>query len=123
MLLPEISHGSPALQALATKNSHESLKLAHFTGLHALQVLPICCRLLSARKYPALQQVEFIDSLGLVILALIVLLAIKGVLSQAVLAPGPLTLLIGGFVVFGLQKGLLLLIWQNPHQNWQTNGS
>jgi hypothetical protein len=50
-------------------------------------------------------------------------LAIKGVLSQAVLAPGPLTLLIGGFVVFGLQKGLLLLIWQNPHQNWQTNGS
>lgn len=123
MLLPEFFHGIPALQALSSKNSHEDLKLAHFTGLHALQMLPIYCWLVSARKIPSLQQAELIDSMGLVILALIVLLAIKGVLSQPLLGPGPLTLLIGGFVAFGLQKNLILLICQNPHQNWQTNGS
>ncbi len=123
MLLPELFHGSPFWQALSAKNSHESLKLAHFTGLHALQILPIYCWLVSARKFPTARQAELIDSMGLVILTLTVLLAIKGVLAQAVLAPGPLTLLIGGFVAFGLQKVLILLTLQNLHQNWQTNGS
>lgn len=123
ILLLELSSGIAAAQALSTKNSHESLKLAHFIGLHALQILPIFCWLASTKRLPTARVAESIDWLGLVILALIALLTIKGVLSQAVLAPGPLTFLIGVVVAFGLQKCLILLIWQNPHQNWQASGS
>lgn len=90
MLLPEMIRSS-TLHVFAAKNAHESLKVAHFIGLHALQFLPICCWFVSVKGASLERQTEVIDSAGQMIFSLTFVLMFKGILNEAVIAPGILT--------------------------------
>ena len=111
MLMPDLMHAS-ALNVLAAKHAHEALKLSHFTGLHALQIMPICCWLVSMKGASLSRQLEVIDSAGAMILSLIVLLAIKGILNEAIVAPGILTSMIVAVVTLTLCK--LFMVFYGP---------
>ncbi len=119
MLIPEAFPGISALQTLTTKESHEILKTSHFIGLHALQIMPIYCWLVSSKNLPTDRQLTLVNSVGWALAALVGILTVKGLMAETLMAASGLTVLLGGVVAFGIQKTLSILISGNPLQIWQ----
>ena len=120
MLIPEAFPGIPAFQALSTKASHEILKTSHFVGLHALQIMPIYCWMVSGKNLPYSRQIALVNAVGFVLAGLVGILSVKGILGETLMAPGGLTAALGVFVAFGLQKSFQILTCGNALQIWQS---
>jgi hypothetical protein len=67
------------------QSSYGSLKLAHFIGLHTLQLMPLAYFLVSKQTTNSEKQIKVIDSIGLLLLMLIALLTIRSTTETTIL--------------------------------------
>jgi hypothetical protein len=87
--------GGPGLPFLGWSTTGGDLRIAHFIGLHALQVLPLFGWLLGQRRFnvlPTRHRVALIWTFSLAYLGLIGLLTWQALRAQPLLAPDTLTL-------------------------------
>jgi hypothetical protein len=87
--------GGPGLPFLGWSTIGGDLRIAHFVGLHALQVLPLFGWLLGRRRFnvlPTRHRVALVWTVSLAYLGLIGLLTWQALRAQPLLAPDTLTL-------------------------------
>lgn len=90
--------GGPGLPIVGWSTIGGDLRVAHFIGLHALQILPLIGWLLNrgrARRLPVADRLALVWSGGLGYLAIVALLTWQALRGQSVIAPDALT--IGAF--------------------------
>ncbi len=103
-----VADGGPGLPLLGWSTVGGDLRVPHFFGLHAMQVLPLIGGLLglawARRRFSERQRMALVWTAGLTYLGLIVLLTWQALRGQSILAPDALTL-----TVFGLLAGATAL--------------
>lgn len=90
-----IADGGPGLPFLGWSTVGGDLRIPHFIGLHALQVLPFVGWFLTLRRFASLgtgHRVALIWTFGLSYLSLIALLTWQALRAQSIVAPDALTL-------------------------------
>jgi hypothetical protein len=94
-----VPDGGPGLFFVGWSTTGGDLRIAHFVGLHALQVLPLVAALLAQRSLPEAIRARIVWSVGLGYLGLVLLLLWQALRAQPVFAPDGLTLGALGVVV------------------------
>jgi hypothetical protein len=100
--------GGPGLPLVGWSTVGGDLRIGHFVGLHALQVLPLLAGVL-ARFAPTLDvptRARMLRAVGLGYLGLIVLLTVQALRGQPLLAPDGVTLGLLALLVIGTGLGL-----------------
>jgi hypothetical protein len=100
--------GGPGLPLVGWSTVGGDLRIGHFVGLHALQVLPLLAGVL-ARFAPTLDvpiRVRMLRVVGLGYLGLIVLLTVQALRGQPLLAPDGVTLGLLALLIIGTGLGL-----------------
>ena len=90
-----VADGGPGLPFLGWSTVGGDLRIPHFIGIHALQVLPFIGCFLSLRRFASLRtghRVALIWTFGLSYLSLITLLIWQALRAQSIIAPDALTL-------------------------------
>jgi hypothetical protein len=103
-----VADGGPGLPLLGWSTSGGDLRVPHFFGLHAMQVLPLVGGLLALdwtqRRIPQHQRLGLIWTAGLGYLALVLLLTWQALRGQSIVAPDFLTL-----IAFAILTGVVAL--------------
>jgi hypothetical protein len=94
-----VPDGGPGLFFVGWSTTGGDLRIAHFVGLHALQVLPLVAALLAQRSLPEAIHARIVWSVGVGYLGLVLLLLWQALRAQPVFAPDGLTLGALGVVV------------------------
>jgi hypothetical protein len=94
-----VPDGGPALFFVGWSTTGGDLRIAHFVGLHALQVLPLVAALLAQRSLPEAIRTRIVWSVGVGYLGLVLLLLWQALRAQPLFAPDGLTLGALGVVV------------------------
>ncbi len=93
--------GGPGLPGTGWSTKHGDLRIPHFMGLHALQVLPLAAVLLRRRELSMEARVRLIVTLAASYFALLAMLVTQALRGQSIIAPDGLTLaLLGGWALF-----------------------
>lgn len=103
-----VPDGGPGLPFLGWSTTGGDLRIAHFVGLHALQVLPFIGWFLSAQRFPRWRtghRVALVWTIGLGYLGLVGTLLWQALRGQSLIAPDGLT-----WFTWGMVGGLTLLI-------------
>ncbi len=90
-----VADGGPGLPFLGWSTVGGDLRIPHFVGIHALQVLPFIGWFLARRRFASLRtghRVALIWTFGLSYLSLITLLIWQALRAQSIIAPDVLTL-------------------------------
>ena len=88
--------GGPGLVGTGWSTEHGDLRVPHFLGLHALQVLPILALMLSRRRIDIAARVRLIKVAAVSYAALFVILLAQALRGQSLVAPDLTTLLLLG---------------------------
>jgi hypothetical protein len=107
--------GGPGLPFLGWSTTGGDLRVAHFFGLHAMQVIPFVAFLLTgawaSRRWSVRQRVALVWTAGLGYMGLTVTLTWQALRGQPVIAPDVLTWLVwGGLLALVLVGGGLALL-------------
>jgi hypothetical protein len=84
--------GGPGLPGTGWSTGHGDLRVPHFLGLHALQIIPLVALLLARRGVDAARRVRFVVGATISYAALFALLLSQALRGQSVIAPDALTL-------------------------------
>jgi hypothetical protein len=88
-----VEDGGPGLPGLNWSTVGGDLRIGHFVGMHALQVLPFVAWFVARRKKLAVrQQVQLVWTAGLGYLGLVVLVTWQALRAESIIAPGQLTI-------------------------------
>ena len=87
-----VPDGGPGLFFVGWSTTGGDLRIAHFVGLHALQVLPLLAALLAQRSAPAPMRTRIVWSVAVGYLGVVLLLLWQAFRAQPLFAPDPLTL-------------------------------
>lgn len=101
-----VPDGGPGLPFVGWSTTGGDLRVAHFVGLHALQVLPLLAALGAARGLPDAARSRIVWSVGAGYLGLVLLLIGQALRAQPLLAPDGATLAVLAVVVLGTVAGL-----------------
>ena len=93
--------GGPGLPGTGWSVNHGDLRVPHFIGLHALQVLPIFALVLGRRKITELVKVRLTVTAAASYAALFCILLSQALRGQSVLAPDALTITLLGAWALG----------------------
>jgi len=100
--------GGPGLRGTGWSTQHGDLRVPHFVGLHALQLLPIVALVLARRKVSDLVRVRLTSIAAASYISLFGILLTQALRGQSVLAPDGLTLTLFGVWVVGSSSGTRL---------------
>jgi hypothetical protein len=101
-----VPDGGPGLFFVGWSTTGGDLRIAHFVGLHALQVLPLLAAVAAARDLPTAVRTRIVWSVGAGYLGLVLLLIWQALRAQPLLAPDGATLVALAVVVLGTGAGL-----------------
>jgi hypothetical protein len=93
--------GGPGLPGTGWSTEHGDLRVAHFVGLHALQVLPVIALLLRRTRVNTLARVRLTVMAAVSYAALYVILLTQALRGQSVLMPDARTLMVLGLWAAG----------------------
>jgi hypothetical protein len=94
-----VPDGGPGLFFVGWSTVGGDLRIAHFVGLHALQVLPLLAALLAQRSVVDALRTRIVWSVGLGYLGIVLLLTWQAMLGQPLLTPDAITVGALGVVV------------------------
>jgi hypothetical protein len=100
--------GGPGLPVTRWSRDHGDLRVPHFVGLHALQLLPIAGWLIGRRRRRDGGALTIIAGTGY--LGLVVTATVEALRGRPVLSPDPLTLALAGGVVAACALAALLVV-------------
>jgi hypothetical protein len=101
-----VPDGGPGLPFVGWSTVGGDLRVGHFVGLHALQVLPLLAALVAQRGLPEAARVRAVVSVAAGYLGIVLLLTWQALRAQPVLAPDGLTAGAFAVVVLGTGAGL-----------------
>jgi hypothetical protein len=107
-----VEDGGPGLPGLNWSTVGGDLRIGHFVGMHALQVLPFVAWFVSRRKRLSVrQQVQLVWTAGLGYLGLVVLVTWQALRAEPIVAPSLLTItsFFGLVMVIALSVTAILL--------------
>ena len=94
-----VPDGGPGLFFVGWSTTGGDLRIAHFVGLHALQVLPLLVALLAQRSVAEALRTRIVWSVGVGYLGVVLLLVWQALRAQPLLAPDAITVGALGVVV------------------------
>ncbi len=95
-----VKDGGPGLPGLNWSTVGGDLRIGHFVGMHALQVLPFIAWFFSRRKrLSPRQQVQLVWTAGLGYLGLVALVTWQALRAQSIISPDALTLSVFAAIV------------------------
>lgn len=98
-----VEDGGPGLPGLNWSTVGGDLRIGHFVGMHALQVLPLVAWFISGRKrLSTRQQVQLVWIAGLGYLGIVALVTWQALRAQSIIAPDVLTLSAFTTIVLGV---------------------
>ncbi len=101
-----VPDGGPGLPFVGWSTTGGDLRIAHFVGLHALQVLPLLAAVGAARGLPDAPRSRIVWSVGAGYLGLVLLLIWQALRAQPLLAPDGATLAALAVIALGTGAGL-----------------
>ena len=105
--------GGPGLPILGWSTEHGDLRIPHFVGMHALQLIPLALILLelAARRITALQNVRtrtgLVWTASFAYAAVVSLVTWQALRGQSIVAPDAVTLLAAGAIAVGVAAGVV----------------
>lgn len=111
-----VEDGGPGLPGLNWSMVGGDLRIGHFVGMHALQVLPLIAWFVSRRRLATRQQVQLVWNVGLGYLGLVVLVTWQALRGQSILAPDILTLSVFAGIVLSVLIATLVITRSRPSQ-------
>jgi hypothetical protein len=99
--------GGPGLPVTGWSQSHGDLRVPHFAGLHAMQVLPLLGWAIARRRYVRARQVALVRAAAGGYAALVGILLWQALRGEPVSSPGAATLLALGVAMVALAVALL----------------
>lgn len=106
--------GGPGLPGTGWSTTHRDLRVAHFAGLHAMQVLPLAALAVARLRRDSLKQVRMIMAAGSSYGLLFILLVWQARRGQSIVAPDVTT---GVAAAAWLAATASALMWSNrPHR-------
>jgi hypothetical protein len=111
-----VADGGPGLPILGWSTVGGDLRVAHFFGLHAMQVVPLIGGLLTftaaRRRWTERGRLALVWTAGLGYLGLILLLTWQALRGQSIVAPDGLTLVVAGVLTAGVAAAVALITWR-----------
>jgi hypothetical protein len=108
--------GGPGLPGTGWSRQHGDLRVAHFLGLHALQMLPLLAIVFARRRWHEARRVRVVWALSASYVSLFVLLLWQALRGQSVLAPDMTTMI--ALVVWGALTSLA--VWMSGSRGEST---
>ena len=106
--------GGPGLPLLGWSTVGGDLRIPHFVGLHALQILPLLGWLISRLPLRRSQQVGLVWTVGLGYFGILMTLTWQAERGQSIIAPDALTLTAFGLVISAVLVVSLIIVWWQP---------
>jgi len=118
-----LADGGPGLPIVGWSTVGGDLRVAHFVGLHALQLLSFLAWVLGRRRFAALGaggRLALVRIAGWGYLALILLLTWQALRGQSVIAPDALTLVVAGCLLLAVTLAALLSLGLARSRVWRS---
>jgi len=120
-----VADGGPGLPVVGWSTVGGDLRIAHFVGLHALQVLPFLGWLLTRRKsvfvfLAANDRLALVWTAGLAYLGLVLLLTWQALRGQSVISPDAKTIATAAALVAGCATSILVIVTRVIKRNRRT---
>jgi hypothetical protein len=117
-----VRDGGPGLPVLGWSTVSGDLRVAHFVGLHALQVLPFLGWLLTRRKglvalLSTSDRLALVWSAGVTCLGLILMLTWQALRGQSVVHPDTKTVAVAGSLAAGFVISVLITVLRVRNRN------
>jgi hypothetical protein len=110
-----VEDGGPGLPGLNWSTTGGDLRIGHFVGMHALQVLPFVAWFVSRRrKLSTHQQVQLVWTAALGYLGIVALVTWQALRAQPIIAPDSLTIAVFSTIVFTVLLAALVIIRSRP---------
>ena len=100
--------GGPGLPGTGWSRQHGDIRVAHFVGLHAMQVLPVVAWLLTRRRKSDARALRLTFVAAGSYFALFALLLVQALSGESVVAPSPA--FVTAFALWALTTGIGLAV-------------
>jgi hypothetical protein len=120
-----VADGGPGLPIVGWSTVGGDLRVAHFVGLHALQVLPLLGWLVTRRQkisgfLPASNRLALVWTAGVAYLGLVLLLIWQALRGQSVVHPDARTIAAAGALAAALAASILINVTRALNRNKRT---
>jgi hypothetical protein len=120
-----VADGGPGLPLVGWSTVGGDLRVAHFVGLHALQVLPFVGWLLTRRRsvlalLAANERLSLVWTTGSAYLGLVLLLIWQALRGQSVISPDAKTIAAAGALAAGVATSILIIVVPVLNRNRRT---